>query len=249
MENKHTMICKNCNHRFKGKFCNNCGQNANVEKIDFKYLLHEIPNSVFQVNRGFLFTIKELFTRPGHSIREFLDGKRRQHYKPLAFVVLASTLYVISTYMIGGNTYLSDVISGITIGMNDDGNELSATNFLNWLANNPTYATLLLLPFFSLASYVAFVKSKRNYVEHLILNFYITGQQMVIYLIFSVVPFKDSYLQAFPLVIGIIFTFWTFNQFFENKKWYTKIFLTGLTYGFFIIQVIILMGGLSVMSK
>ncbi len=63
------MICKNCKQNFNGNFCNNCGQNSNVRKIDVKYLIDEIPNSIFQINRGFLFILKELFTRPGDSIR------------------------------------------------------------------------------------------------------------------------------------------------------------------------------------
>ncbi|MDZ7723602.1 MAG: DUF3667 domain-containing protein [candidate division KSB1 bacterium] len=244
------MICKNCGQKFDGNYCNNCGQNSNVEKIDFKYLLIEIPNSIFQLNSGFLFTVKELFTRPGHSIRQFLKGKRKQHFKPLAFVFLASTLYVISTYLLGKNTFLSEIISGITDGLNNDNStELSTTNFLKWLANNHEYATLIFLPFFSLASYLAFIKSKYNYFEHLVLNFYVTGQQMIIHLIFSFVLLKDNYLQGIPVIIGVLFTFWTFYQFFDTKKFYTKIFLTFIAYIYFIIQIIIFIVGIVLIGK
>ncbi|MRT93635.1 DUF3667 domain-containing protein [Ancylomarina sp. 16SWW S1-10-2] len=244
------MICKNCGYNFQGKFCNNCGQNSNVGKVDLKYFLNEIPNSIFQVNRGFLFTIKELFTRPGHSIRQFLEGKRKQHFKPLAFVFLASTLYALLTYLIGKNTFLGGVVTGVAVGLNNGATESSmAVKFLNWLANNHAYAILLFLPFFSLASYLAFIKSKYNYFEHLVLNFYITGQQMVIYLIFSFVLLKDNYLQAIPVVIGILFTFWTFNQFFENNKFYTKIFLTVITYIYCTILIMMFIVGIGAIDK
>lgn len=244
------MICKNCGQKFDGNYCNNCGQSSNVEKIDFKYLLNEVPNSIFQLNRGFLFTVKELFTRPGHSIRYFLNGKRKQYFKPLAFVFLASTLYVISTYWLGKNTILSEFISGITIGLNNDNTtELLSTKFLNWLANNHAYATLIFLPFFSLASYLAFIKSKYNYFEHLVLNFYITGQQMIIYLIFSFVLLKDNYLQFIPVILGALFTFWTFYQFFETKKFYAKILLTLITYIYFLIQITVLIAGIVLIGR
>lgn len=244
------MICKNCENNFNGKFCNNCGQSSNVGKIDFKYLIYEIPNSIFQLNRGFLFTIKELFTRPGHSIRHFLNGKRKQYFKPLAFVFLASTLYVISTYWLEKNTILSEFISGVTIALNNDNTtELLSTKFLNWLANNHAYATLILLPFFSLASYLAFIKSKYNYFEHLVLNFYITGQQMIIYLIFSFVLLEDNYLQFIPIILGVLFTFWTFYQFFETKKFYTKILLTLITYIYFLIQITVLIAGIVLIGR
>jgi len=57
-ETVNTMDCKNCEYKFKGKFCNICGQSSNVRKVNFKYLLDEIPNSVFQFNRGFLLQLK-----------------------------------------------------------------------------------------------------------------------------------------------------------------------------------------------
>ncbi len=47
-----------------------------LENVDYKYLIIEILNSIFQLNSGLLFTLKELFTRPGHSIKAFIEGKR-----------------------------------------------------------------------------------------------------------------------------------------------------------------------------
>lgn len=67
------MICKNCNTNFKGNFCNNCGQSCNIERINAKYLLAELSLFLLQLERGIFFTIKELFLRPGHCIREYLD--------------------------------------------------------------------------------------------------------------------------------------------------------------------------------
>lgn len=229
------MTCKNCGQNFEGNFCNNCGQNSNVQKINLSYLVDEISNSVLQVNRGILFTIKELFIRPGHSIREFLEGKRKQHFKPLAFVLLVSTVYVLLTYFTGTKTFLGDTITGISEAISSKGQELSkSVKILNWLANNYAYSTLLLLPIFSFASYLSFKKAKYNYFEHLILNFYITGQQIVIYLIFTFLFYainSESYLlQGLPFIFSLLFTFFVFIQFFKSQKLVTKIFHTLLTY-------------------
>lgn len=65
--------CKNCNHNFKGNFCNNCGQTANTHEINFTSILHEIQHGIFHIDKGILYTSKELFRRPGHTIREYLD--------------------------------------------------------------------------------------------------------------------------------------------------------------------------------
>ena len=233
------MICKNCKNNFDGDFCNDCGQNSNVRRIDSKYLLDEIPNSIFQINRGILFTIKELSIRPGHSIREFIKGKRKSHYKPLAFLLITSTLYVLSAYIFDRNTFMDDLISGFKESMNEN-NETSGLVALNWISKNQTYITLILLPLFSLASYLTFIKSKYNYFEHLVLNFYITGQQFIIYFILSFIFFKEDFFLITPIVIGILYNYWAFNQFFKKKKTTKKILLITMTYLVYISELIIL---------
>ena len=187
------MICKNCKHNFNGIFCNNCGQNSKVKRIDFKYLVDEIPNSIFQVNRGFFFTVKELFIRPGHNIRDFLAGKRIRHYKPIAFLLVTTTLYVLTAYLMDRNTFIDDLILGFREGM-DERKEISDFRILNWISKNQAYVPLLILPLYSLSTYLAFAKSKYNYFEHLVINFYITGQQMIIYLIFGFIFYQENVL-------------------------------------------------------
>ncbi|MCX7549184.1 DUF3667 domain-containing protein [Xanthomarina sp. F1114] len=238
------MICKNCEQNFNGNYCSNCGQNSNVRKVDYKYLINEIPNSIFQINRGFLFTLKELFTRPGHSIREFLEGKRKNHFKPLAFIIFTSTLYVLAHYFIGNQTFIDDAISGYKTG-----GKVENSDLINWISKNQTYVILILVPFFSLASYLAFLKSKYNYFEHLVLNIYITGQQMFIYFIFSFIFDRNSYLILLPLLLGMAFNFWTYIQFFNKKSTFKKMLLIVLTYIIFLILIIMGMIVISIAIK
>ncbi|MBO3100287.1 DUF3667 domain-containing protein [Gelidibacter pelagius] len=228
------MICKNCEQNINGNFCSNCGQKSKVRRVDFKYLLEEIPNSIFQINRGFLFTLKELFIRPGHCIREFLEGKRKNHFKPLAFIIFTSTLYVISHYFLGNQTFIDDAISGFKAG-----GKVENSSIIDWISKNQTYVILLLVPFFSLASYLAFLKSKYNYFEHLVLNIYITGQQMFIYFIFSFIFDRNGLLILLPLLLGMAFNFWAYFQFFSKKNTFKKVFLILLTYIIFAIIIFI----------
>ena len=55
--------------------------------------------------------------RPGHSIKAFLDGKRKQYYKPIAFLLVTSSLYVMSYYLMSRNTIVNDVVIGFKSGM------------------------------------------------------------------------------------------------------------------------------------
>ncbi len=239
------MICKNCQHQFEGKFCNNCGQNANVERIDSKYLFTEIWNNIFQVDRGFFFTVKELFLRPGHSIREFLEGKRTPYFKPVTFVFVFSTLYVLISYFVGQKPYLGEMIAGFSKGITGGTTEeLVSMKLFKWLSNNHAYSTLILLPVFSFASYLTFIKSKYNYYEHLVLNFYITGQQMIFYMLLNIIMFvigkevPSIFISIF--FVAIMYTFWTYFQFFEDKHPLVKILLTLLTYFLYTVIMVLI---------
>ena len=198
------MICKNCEQSFEGKFCANCGQNSKVKKINFKYLVADIQESLLQVNRGFLFTLKELFTRPGHAIREFLEGKRVRHYKPVAYLLVTSTIYILSTYLMDRNTFIEDVIVGFNQGASEV-NPDADLSYQNWIVDKQVYVTLSLIPLFSLSSYLAFFKSKYNFFEHLVINCYIIGQQMIFFSISGFFFYKDNFLLLIPFIVSTLY--------------------------------------------
>ncbi len=88
-----TKYCRNCNAELTGNFCSHCGQNSSTHKINLKFLWHDIQHGLLHVEKGILFTVKELFTRPGHTIREYLEGKRVKHFKPVSLVLLLAGFY------------------------------------------------------------------------------------------------------------------------------------------------------------
>jgi hypothetical protein len=87
------ITCKNCHQVYTGHYCNNCGQSAETHKINAHFLWHDIQHGLLHFDEGILFSLRQLFTRPGHSIREFIDGKRVRHFKPISLVVVLATLY------------------------------------------------------------------------------------------------------------------------------------------------------------
>ena len=89
MGNPDSIICKNCGNLFTGKFCNNCGQKHSNQRLTFKLLLHDLVHAFTHLDKGFLFTIKEMALRPGHTIRDYIQGKRAGHANPLMMVILA----------------------------------------------------------------------------------------------------------------------------------------------------------------
>jgi len=231
------MNCKNCGKIIEGNYCSHCGQNSKVGKINLSNFLNEVSESVFQINRGLFYTLRELFVRPGHSVNEFLTGRRKNHFKPVAYVFTFSTLYFLISRLVGGNTLMNDVVSGFSIASNgsESGNEVPS--ILTWLSENYAYATLLLVPIFSLASYLSFSGSGRNYLEHIVLNSYVTGQQAILYSIFLLLKtfIISKYLELIPVLISISYSFWVFWQFFIKGNRIINILRSVLTYVLYLI--------------
>ncbi len=244
------MHCKNCERPIVDKHCGNCGQASSVDRLGFAYLLDEIQESIFQINKGFFYTAKELAVRPGHSIREFLAGKRQNHFKPIAFLIVATTAFLLTRLFSDSALFSMRFIDGLTQGLSNDGEIASTIDAFKFLSKNFVYGLLLFLPLSALATYLAFLKWQYNYIEHLAINFYITGQQMLFYTIFvvCVAPFatKETWepLLSIPSLITIVFNFWVFMQLFASKTKLKSFSLVCISY----INLFILMiaaGGIS----
>jgi len=226
------MICKNCDYTVQGTFCSQCGQKASVSKITLTNLLDQLSNSIFQVDKGFFYTMKQLFTRPGLSIREYLDGKRKRHFKPIAYLLTLSTLYLLITQLCGQNTLLQEALAGSAQGFLDIKEQDALPTGLLWFSKNYAYATLLLLPIFSLASYISFLGLGANYLEHFVLNSFTTGQQAIFYSVFAVLGsfIKSEVVEIIPLIIAICYNFWVFYQFFRTRNLAGVVLRSILTY-------------------
>jgi hypothetical protein len=213
------MTCKNCSNEFEGNFCNNCGQSSIEQRISWKYLSSSITNDVFQFNHGFLFTAKSLLIKPGQYLKDFFLGKRKGIYKPFAFLLITATIYLVSTGLIGNNTFFDEFIDGVRQALTDKTNSAANLRILDFLEYNQTIIILFTVPLFSIASILSYRKYQYNLPEHLILNSYITGIQLLIYSIFSFFIDQDSELIFIPLILGLLYVLFVYNQFFSEIKW------------------------------
>jgi len=248
------MECKNCGNRFEGNFCNQCGQNIRVDKLTLKNFFTELWESVFQVNHGLFFTIKTLFQRPGHAIREFLNGHRKVYFKPVAYALVLSTFYFFLTKIFGTSTFLNDVIAGFQGGAADkaefDHNAVILEFSTKWLTDNFAYTNLFFIPLFSLASYIAFLGKGQNYLEHVVINSYMIGQQTLFYssfVLIGTVTGLNDLVHTVDLFLVIAYRFWVYVEFYNNdRKMHVvlRVFLSYLIlYFIFAVLVTILLFG------
>ena len=247
-----TIICINCNHKFQGNFCNNCGQAADTHKLSLHHIWHDLQHGLFHFDNGIFFTIKQLLTRPGHSIREFVNGKRVRHFKPLSFVVILATFYgLLSHYFIN--------ISFYSLPIQETKDIIGAYGAISsWILNHLAYSILILIVTTTVASYLTFKKQGYNIVEHLILNSFYRGLTLVIALIlFPVLYFLqkggDQGLQVYGVIfpfLDILSMFWCYYQFFNKLTKLQSLGLTLFTYLFTTIINMVLgyLAGVVVMS-
>lgn len=243
-------ICKNCASSFEGKFCNHCGQAADTPEINFKSVVQEIQHTVLQIDKGLLYTSRELLFRPGNTIRSYLEGKRVQHVKPFAYIFILSTLYILLTNISHKSTFLSDFFEGFYNGSNDNQskNELGLIGeMMNWMANHYAYATLIIIPLVSLASYFCFFKAGYNYFQHLVINSYMAGQRTVVYLLILPLTYFitdegiNDIIDGTKAFLGIGLTFWAYFQFFQTFRGIHRILLTLASYLMMLTIIILLM--------
>jgi hypothetical protein len=208
-----------------------------VDRINLPNLLDEVSESVFQVNKGFFFTIKELFIQPGLSIKEFLNGKRKDHFKPIAYVLTLSTLYFLISRITHQNTWMDDLIQGFTSAESDYNSGIQVPAILTWFSKNFAYSALILLPIFSLTSYLMFFKFRLNYLEHIVINSYITGQQAIFYTLFAILEtvVKNKAIDIILFIATLSYTCWVFVQLFPKGKAVMNILRTILTYVLYMI--------------
>lgn len=229
-----TKNCLNCNSEIQGQFCSNCGQNTETHKINLHYLVHDIQHGLLHFDNGILFTAKELFTRPGNSIREFLNGKRVNHFKPVSLVIILSGIYALLSHF-----FHIDLFSN-NYEMKGNGQEFnqfktSIDELREWFAHHFFVLSLIQIPIFSIGTYAMFKQEGFNYTEHLVINSFITGQKLILLIItFPIIYWleKTNYSiqsEQFIDVIGYILAFFTIFQLFNGSKLLSRIWKTLLS--------------------
>ena len=204
--------CQNCKGLITGNFCSNCGQKTTVKRYSLKrFITHDLIHGIWSVDNGMIFTIKELFTRPGHSIREFINGRRAGYFN---FVTLLLIVLGVSHFV---GEYSQVKLSEIMPESSKD----SMNTIEEFSKKYPKSTLLLTIPFYSVFSFLWFRKSKLNLTEHFVLNSYKTVAELIIGLFFTLITvFYTNQkglmtIYSFIAFISLVYSFWYYKQFFS----------------------------------
>ena len=214
-------ICKNCDLVIEQNFCANCGQKK-YKRIDRKYLIDEVQYVAIHTNKGFFYSIKNILKNPGKTARDFVDGNRVNHYKPigLAFILSGFSTFI-SFKFLNFKEMLAKSYTQMGIP------EHTANPILTWITSYMSLFSLALLPIFAIFTYIVFKKWGQNFFEHIVMNafFQCYYTLITILLIYPLLYFSKDNISLFlnitlvsTLIVPLLLM-WFYKGFYPEKSW------------------------------
>jgi len=216
--------CLNCGTAILENYCSQCGQPTITGVISFKETISNFFAIAFALKGPLWLTIRLLITNPGKLFREYIGGKRRTYYKPMAFFILIAAIYLILRIWLN-----FDPLEGVENTFNEDQVDLTKVSISNevitslmkvirLMESNINYQLILLI--FSIAfSFKLFFRKKYNLAEYTSIGLYITGIYALVRIIamfFS--KFASVEVDDFELGALFLFIFYCSFSLFQKKN-------------------------------
>ncbi len=173
--------CKKCAELIPVTFCTVCGQKKH-RRIDGKYIKEELQYTLLHTNSGFFYTLKHLLNNPGKTVREYINGNRVGHYKPILLVFVLSGLYVfLSSLMFDYATVFANQYAEM---MPDDekGRRAAeiASSAMAFTMKYYSFFMVLTIPVMSFFTWLVFKNWGYNYCENVVINCYYQALSLVL---------------------------------------------------------------------
>jgi hypothetical protein len=244
------MTCRNCEKEFEGKYCPACGQKSKTGRITVRQVINDLRDQVIHFDRGFLYTIRELATRPGHSMREYLEGKRVKHVKPIRFLVWATAIAFLANHYLGFQERLLDKLDAEQKG--GAHSRAMGQKILDFASAHPSLLMLMTIPTLALVGFLFFRKQRYNYAEMFTVNSFLMAEMNLLGILSGVIIVS---IGAFDLkmvtIMGVLqwgvwslYFGWAYSQFLNQPKriwaWIKGISVLFLGYGVMILLLAVL---------
>jgi len=209
-------ICKNCTNEIALNFCPNCGQKK-AKRIDRNYLKDEIQYTVLHMNKGFFFSVRQILKAPGKTAREFVEGNRVNHYKPILLVFVVAG---ISAFLTNAFIHPLEVMERYSEA-HPMKSAIDLNAFSKILFKYQSFVMLLTVPFLAFFTWIVFRKWGYNYYENVVINAYslVFLLLLSILLVFPLQFFLKGNSDLFmiiPTIVSYILMFVVFPWFYIN---------------------------------
>jgi len=178
MEKLTQHVCKSCENRFIGSYCNLCGEKVlHASDRSFKKLLSNILIAITFADSKFIKTLWLILRKPGFVSREFSEGRRIKLLPPLSLFFVLNLVYflfpVIQLFNASLNTQLGTpfaqfykgVVATKAVALNMD----LASFALIYNLKTVTLAKLMVMVFVVISSLplnILYRKRNRYFTDH-----------------------------------------------------------------------------------
>ncbi len=215
--------CLNCGKRAQENFCSNCGQKTDTHRITLKHFFtHDILHGVWHLDKGILFTIKAILTRPGQAAYDYISGKRVKYYNVFYLILIFIGLNIL---LVNFQHQINPTDRIVVTG--------SGKSLFDFLSGHLKVLLFSVVPLSAFFSWLLFKKLKFNFAEHLIIaGFNLLGIFCFVFVYNSMallIPFTSlkvfvAVIQMIALVCIFLFPLWVHLNL--SYPFYTKLKLT-----------------------
>ncbi|XLS30461.1 DUF3667 domain-containing protein [Flavobacteriaceae bacterium M23B6Z8] len=179
-----------------------------MSRITFKETVASFLSASFAIEGPFAYTLRGLVTNPGKVFREFFQGKRKTYYKPVAFFVLTSALYIIIKTLIN-----FDPLNG-QIAIESEGEKIprmlvKTREAARFMVSHINHILIFLVFAIALITKLFFWK-KYNLTEYTVVGFFIAGMYILVGIplmfITKYTSFNSSQIQILLLFVYIMYS-------------------------------------------
>jgi len=208
--------CLNCGTLIHGNYCSKCGQLTSTGQINFKETISNFLSVALAFDGPLWLTIRLLITNPGKFFREYISGKRKTYYKPVAFFILTTAVYLIFRTLINFDPLTEESVKNDLEELNNVSTEIVEAFKLMSVNINK----ILFLLVFSIAlSFKLFFRKKYNLAEYTSIALFITGiYTMVKTITMFIGKFTEVEIDNIELGILLILIFYSSLSLFQQKS-------------------------------
>lgn len=194
------------------QYCGACGQSAPTRRLRSADVAAELVLALANVDHSVLSLLRDLFLRPGHVAREYVEGHRKRYFGPFAFLIV----------VVGLATVVMQTTNYLVITSRHTGGATAATAAIaNFLQQHVNLLILLQVPVMAGLCTIFFRSAKLNYAEHAVLAAYLACMRSIFFMV-VIIPLWYL-LQAWPPVTALPYAYlllWTLYFGFGASQFY-----------------------------
>jgi hypothetical protein len=154
--------CLNCGAALSSgqKFCGACGQRSDIHpQLTMRDIGHDLVHALTHADHSIFALVRSLLTRPGQVAQDFVQGRRKRHFGPFAFLII--TVGLASAIILMSN------VEWFTPFKHGDAGAL--------LQRHVNLVILLQVPMLAAFCALLFRADRRSFADHLVLAAYTSG--------------------------------------------------------------------------